>query len=733
MVCHIFRIVVACSVVGTLVAPAAWAQGAPQPSPGGTGQVTQEDGALRLRLPTITVTAQKESENIQDAPVSVTAVTGDTLQNAGVRSVSEAAQFAPNTFFNEFTARKLSNPRFRGVGSSPNNPSVTTYIDGVPQLNANSSSIELIDVDQIEFVRGPQSALFGRNTLGGLINVTSRRPSLAGWSGGISGPFGNFGASEMRGNLSGPLVPDTLALGVAAGYSRRDGFTTNDTTGNNLDSRSAAFGKVQLLWTPAAAWTVRGILSGEGAQDGDYALYDLAALRANRYHTTRSIEGFTRRGLVAPTFIVTRAGQRLNLETTTGIVWWKTRDKTDLDYTALPMMTRDNNEKDLQFTQEVRVASAPNASIALTDRMALRWQAGAFVFTQNYTQNAVNSFAPFVMSPFINFPVDQTSPSSTLDDKGIGVYGQGTFTFGSRLDGIVGVRADYESKDANLNTSFSPAIAAPTVVNASRSFTDVSPRFTLAYHAMPGRTIYATAVRGFKAGGFNAASPAGSEGYNQEHSWNYEAGVKTSWLAERLSLNGAFFYIDWKDLQVNLPTGPAAPGQFYISNAGGATSKGVEGELSVRPLEGLDLFGGVGYTKARFDSGSTSGIDFTTGGPKDVSGNTLSNTPDYTLNAGVQHSCSLTSALMLYGRADVVRYGAYQYDDANTASQEAYSIANFRLGVRARQVFVEGWMRNAFDTFYVPTAFAYPGLAASGFIGESGAARTFGVRAGLTF
>src|SRR5207247_7666936 len=101
----------------------------------------------------------------------------DALGGAEVRSGNDAAVLAPNTYFNEFTARKLSNARFRGIGSSPNNPGVTTFIDGVPQLNANSSSIELLDVDQIEFVRGPQSALFGRNTLGGLVNITSTRPS----------------------------------------------------------------------------------------------------------------------------------------------------------------------------------------------------------------------------------------------------------------------------------------------------------------------------------------------------------------------------------------------------------------------------------------------------------------------------------------------------------------------------------------------------------------------------
>ena len=160
--------------------------------------------AAQFILPPITVTGQKGAEDPQKMPVSLTAVTHETLEDAGVRSVSDAAGYAPNTFFNEFTARKLSNARFRGVGSSPNNPGVTTYIDGVPQLNANSSSLELVDVDQIEFVRGPQSALFGRNALGGIVNITSGRPSLKTWSGSLVGPYGNFNAGDLRGSASGP-------------------------------------------------------------------------------------------------------------------------------------------------------------------------------------------------------------------------------------------------------------------------------------------------------------------------------------------------------------------------------------------------------------------------------------------------------------------------------------------------------------------------------------------------
>ena len=134
-------------------------------------------------------------------------------------TIGDASIYAPNTYFSDFTARKLSNPRFRGIGSSPANPAITTNIDGVPQLNTNSSSLEFLDLSQVEFVRGPQSALFGRNTLGGLVNVSTTRPSLTKWTGSALVPFGNFGSVDVRANASGPLG-SKAAVGFAFGHSR---------------------------------------------------------------------------------------------------------------------------------------------------------------------------------------------------------------------------------------------------------------------------------------------------------------------------------------------------------------------------------------------------------------------------------------------------------------------------------------------------------------------------------
>ena len=680
----------------------------------------------RIQLPTITVTAQKEPADPQTLPVSVTAVSRETLSTADVRVLREASIYAPNTYFSDFTARKLSNPRFRGIGSSPANPAITTNFDGVPQLNSNTSSIELLDVEQVEFIRGPQSALFGRNTLAGVVNVLSVRPSLTDWTYGASVPLSNFGARDVRASISGPLAAGRVGVSGAIGYGRRDGFTRNVVTGNDVDDRSSFAGKGQVLWTPSSVWETRVIVNGERARDGDYALNDLSALRANPFEVARDFEGHTDRNLMATTVLARRAGARINLSTTTGFLNWKTVDETDLDYTPLPLIRRSNTEESFQFTQEVRVGSAANAPWRVSADVPVRWQAGVFLFTQSYEQDAINTFSPFVLSPFVTFPVSQHTPQSTLDDVGIGVYGQATATFDDRLDVTVGARLDHENKEASLNTFFTPALAPGRLVTAEEGFSNVSPQLSVALRLQPEMMVYGVVARGFKAGGFNPASPPGFEAYDEEQTWNLEGGVKTSWASDRVSANAAVFRIDWDDLQLNLPD-PFVPAQFYIANVGRASSQGVELELNARVRPGLDVFGMFGFTDATFKAGSiSSGVN--------VGGNEIPNTPDYTATFGAQLSRAVRSDATVYGRAEVTFYGAFQYDDLNTAGQDSYSLTNFRAGIERGYLFAEGWIRNAFDARYIPVAFAFDRqLARSGFLGESGAPRTYGIRAGVRF
>ena len=172
---------------------------------------------------------------------------------------------------------------------------------------------------------------------------------------------------------------------------------------------------------------------------------------------------------------------RVSVSSTTGFVNWKTEDATDLDYTPLPLIVRNNNEESFQFTQEVRVASAPNASIRLSDAAALKWQAGVFLFTQNYEQNAVNTLAPFTFSPFINFPLALTLPDAELDDFGIGVYGQGTVTLDepSRSDRRRARRPRAEGRVAQHVLHAADRAADATSI-ADESFSNVSPQFSAA-------------------------------------------------------------------------------------------------------------------------------------------------------------------------------------------------------------------------------------------------------------
>ena len=202
-------------------------------------------------------------------------------------------------------------------------------------------------------------------------------------------------------------------------------------------------------------------------------------------------------------------------------------------------------------------------------------------------------------------------------------------------------------------------------------------------------------------------------------------GVKTLLGSSRVSLNGSLFFIDWDDLQVYLPN-PLVPAQFFVDNAGAASSKGAEIELNARLLQGCDFFAGFGYTNARFGAGSMSG-----GWTSPTTGCRTRRTTRRTSAASTPLPSPRPSAATRARRS--CSAATTSTTTANTEGQDAYSLSNFRFGARGKRLFAEAWLRNAFDTTYIPIAIAYPGLAPSGYVGEMGAPRTFGVRAGVTF
>ena len=254
----------------------------------------------------------------------------------------------------------------------------------------------------------------------------------------------------------------------------------------------------------------------------------------------------------------------------------------------------------------------------------------------------------------------------------------------------------------------------------------MSPQFAAAFHLQPEKTRLRVGRERIQGGRVQPASPPGTEVYGEEHTWNFEGGVKTTWANGRVAANAAVFRIDWEDMQLNLPN-LFVPGEFYIANVGGATSSGVELELNARVHPNVDVFGGIGYTKAEFDDDSISG-----GVP--VGGNTMPNTPDYTgiaRRSGLAESVRRAYALRSR-RGHVLRRLRVRRPEHRAAGRV---LAGQFPSRRARPVRVRRRRGSGTRSTrkYIPVAFAYGQLAPSGFIGEMGRPRTFGVTAGVGF
>ncbi len=665
-------------------------------------------------LPELVISSQKIGRDLLNAPISATVADQAFLEQAAIRNVKDAAIYAPNTYVNQFSARKLSNPYFRGVAGSPLNPGVTTFFDGVPQLNGNSSSLELLDVEQIDFIRGPQGALFGRNTVGGLINVTSRRPSLDSFGGEFETTFGNYNSYDVRGRVTTPLIQDQLGFSFAGGYSERDGFTNDTVSGTDIDNRSAWFGKAQFLWTPSDELEVRFILAGETSRDGDYALNNLAALRRNPRQSGRSFLGYVERDVLMPTLQITYHADAFDFTSTTGFVWWETTDFTDVDYNPFNIASRFNTEKMASFTQEFRFSNPASRPVTLGENATLAWQAGLFFFHSDYDQSVYNDVNP-PLSPIPG--TFRSGNTANLTDWGLGLYAQSTLTLWEKLDLTLGARWDHENKEADLGTYTRPAFGPPGRRSLDSSFSRVTPQASLTYHITPDVLTCASFSGGFKAGGFNAI---GDPSYSEETSWNSEIGIKGRALEGDLRFGLAAFYTDWQDLQLNQPLTPT---QFFIANAGDATAMGIELDLAYQVCKNFTLFGSASWQDTEFGSNA---ID----SGASVANNTLPYAPDYNVTIGTQLDFPVTEQVSLYARADVQFIGSFSYTPQNSIGQNTYSIANFRLGVRGKKWFTEAFVNNAFDTNYIPIAFG--GSAATAF-GESGAPATFGIRTGIKF
>ncbi len=675
------------------------------------------------------VTAEKREEPLRLTPQSVTALDARALEASGVENVKQASYYAPNLFVTGFAAKRTSFPYIRGIGSGQGDPAVTTYVDGVPQLSPNTTNIDFLDIQRVEILRGPQGTLYGRNTIGGLIHYISRQPDNQ-WRADLQFGLGDESYTRSRATVSGPIVKDRVLFSAGLALTERDGFSENGLTGATVDDRDGDFGRVQLLFTPNQSWRVRLNAFAQKDRDGGFTLYDLGGLRNQPYQVLQDFEGFTDRDLNGTSATVDYYGSSFDF---TGIVAfdsWDADEASDLDFTPVDLLRRQVAEEQDQTYVELRLAS--HSPVSLSDRTSLQWVIGVSYFASDFDHASVNEFRPNLVQ--LPFALAETA-NYNLEDDGYGLFGQATVTFGENFDLIVGARLVREDKDTDL--SVGSQLLPPPLDGQDAAFTEdfdeALPRLGLAYRIDDRTMVHANYAEGYRSGGYNRnTTPGGPFTLDPETSSSYEAGVKSALDDGRVFLAASAFSTDWEDMQLSVPNA-FLPGRFYLDNVGEAQSRGLEFEITAQLEKRWSLSAALGLLDAEFeDYVDPNTVNPATGQGVNVSGNALPSMPDSNWSLALAHRSRVFGAYALTGRAEVLGVGDLEYDVANSEGQDAYSLANFRLGLERGGVRLELWVRNAFDEDYIPLAI--PNFfSPSGWAGSVGEPRFFGVNVGYRY
>ncbi|MAF67252.1 MAG: hypothetical protein CMJ84_16540 [Planctomycetes bacterium] len=695
-------------------APAAEEEPAPEPA-------AAADGAIDLGE--VIVTARKWEESLAGMTQSVTNLSGVELDEAGVRSVRDASALVPNLLVPEFTARRLSFPFVRGVGSGQGEPAVTTVIDGVPQLATGGANLPLVGVERLEFQRGPQP-MIGRNSLGGVIRLVTAPPAGEP-SSSHELTAGEHGLLEYRVGYSGPVTGEGFGFGFEGLRSVRDGFSRNALTGNLVDSRDLYFGRAQIVAAPTDDSELRVTLHAERSRDGGFALSDLGGLRADPHSIIQDFEGEVHRDIVAPAATWTNRGDTLDFTSITAFQRYDLLETSDLDFTPLDLVRRSTTESMDHFNQELRLSSSEAAPVEVAEDATLAWMAGVHLFVADAERDSANTFGAD-SDPGIGLPPSGTigADSGHFEDVGMGVFVQATLTLHERLALSAGLRYDREEREADLSSSMELGgvpIIPGVDESLSEDFEQLSPHVGASYALDGGVHLYASLAEGFKPGGFNLTSPSGPGAFDPETSRSIEVGMRRSW--ERASVQLAFFDIAWDDLQISLFD--PATGAGFVDNAGAANSRGMEIELDLEVCEGFSLVSGLGLVETELE-------EYVDSFGQDDAGNSLPFAPDQTSHLGARLHGELAGDARWFANAELVGVGDYFYDAGNLES-ESYQLLNLRAGIECGDWRVTLWARNALDEDYVPIAFQSSPFDPSQFVGESGAPQQVGVSVRVSF
>ncbi|MEE4453268.1 TonB-dependent receptor [Novosphingobium resinovorum] len=643
------RAAVAVTLALALPSTAAWAEDAEAP---GSGPI---------------IVTGKVEDVLPQQPASRTRIQADTIEQARIQTVQDVAALLPNTLLADQGSPRFSINTMRGIGNTIRNDyfnsTIGLYVDGVPLPSAEFSR-RLVDVESIDVQRGPSGTTQGRFSLGGTINVRTKQPTND-FEGAIEGTVGNQDQLGLGASLSGPIVKDALYARAYADYSQVDGFI-DDAAGKNIDGRKSfsTGGSLRFERDPSLRVTIAGDYQRDHV--GAYAFLPYDDYRTRDLAIDAPNDELRHSGGLSGTIDYDMGGARL-----TSVTAWRkysVRARQDLAYSP-DVVTyggghTDSDEDGWQVSQELRLSSSQDAGRLLKWTIGAYYQYDRVVYDYLFDMPAFGAASNYV---------------SRYDREEIAGFGEITLALPQGLDLTAGLRVAHDTDKLDANTPF----------KGSTDATMLTPRFQASWHIDAERMIYASATRGARSGGFSrlASSPGA---FDPEYLWQYEAGLRSTWLDRKLALNATLFRIDWTDQQI---TQIVSTGESRTTNAGKSRSQGVEFEAVAFPIPGLELSGRLGFIKAEYDRYiDASGVD--------LSGNRMVNTPSMTAGASLQYRTPIGGEAVLVTRWDYERVGSHYFDAGNSLHQSAYDLVNARVGVELGRVSASLFARNLFDKKY---------------------------------
>lgn len=701
-------------------------------------------------LEEIVVTAQKTGATaVQKTPIAISAFSGAGLDNSLTTNIKDLAGYAPGLSVGQFTAN--AEIYIRGIGTNNvftgSDPDVTLQIDGVYIARPAAAFGDFLDVDRVEVLRGPQGTLYGRNSVGGTINIISKQPSDT-FTGQEELTLGNYGEIQEQLYISGPLIPGALQGSIAINYLRHNAYLDNVASGGNdifNANHGGMRGQLRFEASDSITATTRFDLSIRDENDNGY---DILLAPVSGLTLNNSILGnYSKVAIDSPQYTFARNGG-ISEEIDAGIdSHWSFKSISayresayhlhlDGDDTAVLNNIVQQEENESQVTQEF------NLQANYSDFAAV---AGLYYFHEDDPAivNVLVHPTPLIPGP-PRLTESNFTPTTTTDAEA--AFVQGTYHITPSIGLTLGYRYTLENKrfDQDYQKFFvgPPAInlaTYPFVDSEKRDFHGSTPKFGLDWEVTDDAMLYASATRGYKSGGFDyAAATKAEESFNPETIWSYEVGAKTEWFDRRLRANLTGFLYDYSNLQVQNLLGP---GVIFITNAAKATIKGIEAEFSAKPLPNWQLTTNLTLLNARYDSFpdasvSSTLVSFVRSLPQydaatqtfNATGNRLDAAPRYTAFFAAQHDWNVGGGDVIYGRAEYYWQDRAYYDPSNVdiQSQAPYGLVNLFAGYNTADGLwrTQLWAKNVANKGYLITTVAN-GAAPSGF---SGAPRTFGVR-----